>query len=155
MALIVLGLGALALLLFGGEAFSRARVTTIKALLAWVAALAGLSLLALMLLSGRGATAVAAVPFLLPLAANWWRERHPAQGATRGSQGSAQGRSARAGPRMSRAEALQVLGLQEGATEAEIRAAWLRLMQAAHPDRGGSDWLAAKLNQARDVLLGR
>lgn len=146
---IALGLGALVLLLGGAEAFSRARVATIKALLAWVAALAGLSLLVLMLLSGRGAGALAAVPFVLPLAANWWRERHPAQG------GPARGRPARAGPRMSRAEALQVLGLREGASEAEIRAAWLRLMQAAHPDRGGSDWLATKLNQARDVLLGR
>ena len=105
-----------------------------------------------MLLSGRGASAFAAAPFLLPLAMNWWRERHP---ASRQAQGQPRGRAAPAGPRMSRVEALQVLGLQEGATEAEVRAAWLRLMQAAHPDRGGSDWLAAKLNQARDVLLGR
>lgn len=58
------------------------------------------------------------------------------------------------GGRMSRAEALAVLGLAEGAGEAEIRAAYLRLMRAAHPDRGGSDWLAARLNEARDVLLG-
>ncbi len=148
MALIALGVGALVLLLLAGEGFSRARVTTIKALLAWIAALAGLSLLALLLLSGRGATALAALPFLLPLALSWWREHGSPQAGLRS-------RPAPAGPRMSRAEALQVLGLQEGATEAEIRAAWLRLMQAAHPDRGGSDWLAAKLNQARDVLLGR
>jgi curved DNA-binding protein CbpA len=45
------------------------------------------------------------------------------------------------------------LGLAPGASEADIRAAWLRLMQAAHPDKGGSDWLAARINQARDVLL--
>ena len=56
---------------------------------------------------------------------------------------------------MSRAEALQVLGLGEGATEAEVRAAWVRLMRAAHPDSGGSDWMAARVNQARDVLLRR
>jgi hypothetical protein len=55
---------------------------------------------------------------------------------------------------MSRAEALAVLGLEEGAAEPAIRAAHRRLMQAAHPDRGGSDWLAARINQARDVLLG-
>jgi hypothetical protein len=54
---------------------------------------------------------------------------------------------------MDRAEALAVLGLPEGATPAEVRAAHRRLMQAAHPDRGGSDWLAARLNEARDVLL--
>lgn len=148
MALMALGFGALVLLLLASEAFARARVATIKTFLAWIAALAGLSLLALMLLSGRGASALAALPFLIPLAANWWRARHPAQGPPRG-------RTVRSGPRMARAEALQVLGLQEGATEAEIRAAWLRLMQGAHPDRGGSDWLAARINQARDVLLGR
>ena len=56
--------------------------------------------------------------------------------------------------RMTREEALQVLGLREGATEAEIRAAHRRLMLAAHPDQGGSDWLAARLNEARDQLLG-
>src|SRR5690606_21281117 len=55
--------------------------------------------------------------------------------------------------RMSRAEALAVLGLREGATEAEIRAAYKRLMQKVHPDAGGSDWLARNLNAARDTLL--
>ncbi len=51
-------------------------------------------------------------------------------------------------------EAYEVLGLQPGATEAEIRAAHHRLMRSAHPDSGGSDWLATRVNQARDVLLG-
>jgi hypothetical protein len=55
---------------------------------------------------------------------------------------------------MTRAEALAVLGLAEGATEAEIRAAHRRLMRAAHPDAGGSAWLAARLNAARDLLVG-
>jgi curved DNA-binding protein CbpA len=52
-------------------------------------------------------------------------------------------------------DAYQILGLQPGASEAEIRAAHRRLMRAAHPDSGGSDWLAARVNQARDVLLGK
>ncbi len=56
--------------------------------------------------------------------------------------------------RMSRAEALAVLGLREDAGEAEVRAAHRRLMRALHPDQGGTDWLAARLNEARAVLLG-
>jgi curved DNA-binding protein CbpA len=54
---------------------------------------------------------------------------------------------------MTRQEALAVLGLAEGASEDEIRAAHRRLMRAAHPDGGGSDWMAARVNEARDVLL--
>lgn len=55
---------------------------------------------------------------------------------------------------MDRAEALALLGLEEGADTEAIRAAWRRLIQGVHPDRGGSPYLAARLNQARDLLLG-
>lgn len=54
---------------------------------------------------------------------------------------------------MTRDEALSLLGLGAGATAGEIRDAHRRLMQQVHPDKGGNDYLAAKINQARDLLL--
>lgn len=54
---------------------------------------------------------------------------------------------------MSRRRALSILGLAEGATEAQIKAAYKRLVKKLHPDAGGTDGLAILLNEARDVLL--
>jgi len=56
---------------------------------------------------------------------------------------------------MSRTEALKVLGLEEGATDDKIRAAHRRLILQTHPDKGGTTYLAAKINEAKDILLRR
>lgn len=73
-----------------------------------------------------------------------WREKW--NGAAR-SQGHGPS------PKMTRAEALAILGLKDGASASDIRTAHRRLMKAAHPDLGGSDYLAAKINEAKEFLL--
>nr|WP_232372544.1 DnaJ domain-containing protein [Acuticoccus mangrovi] len=83
-----------------------------------------------------------------------WREdfqRNDNAGAS-GSGGA--GRERRSGA-LTEQDAYEVLGLEPGAGEAEIRAAHRRLMKQMHPDRGGSAFLAAQLNEAKDILLRR
>ena len=56
---------------------------------------------------------------------------------------------------MSEAEARSLLGVPATATPQEINTAWKRLMGRAHPDQGGTEGLASRLNAARDRLLKR
>jgi len=56
---------------------------------------------------------------------------------------------------MTKQEAYQLLGLGDGASTAEVARAHRRLMKEAHPDAGGSTQRAARLNEAKDVLMGR
>jgi hypothetical protein len=55
---------------------------------------------------------------------------------------------------MPRDEALSILGLNQNATAEDIKSAHKRLLKDYHPDKGGTNYLAAKINEAKDVLLG-
>ncbi|MDR3539072.1 MAG: DnaJ domain-containing protein [Acetobacteraceae bacterium] len=146
---LILGGAVLFVFLGGLRAFERASVPTIKSLLAWLAALGGLSLALMLILTGRGGIAIGALVMFGPLLWQQWKGIHPpAPGASPPG-----GPPRNTGP-MSRTEAYEILGLAPGASEADIRAAHRRLMRGVHPDSGGSDWLATRINQARDVLLG-
>jgi DnaJ family protein C protein 19 len=112
--------------------------------LSWLALVGGVALAVL--------RAVGPLLRLWPLLSQWQRARvgGPGFGSESGHSG---GTSTPARPaRMSRREALEVLGLDERATRADVQREYRRLIKRLHPDLGGSTYLTAKLNEARDVL---
>ncbi len=95
-----------------------------------------------------------AVPNLLkylPMLSHFYKQTQSNQAS---GNGAGQQRKAQPNNTMSQQEALDILGLKPGATREDIISAHKRMMQKVHPDRGGSDYLAAQLNKAKKTLLG-
>lgn len=76
----------------------------------------------------------------------------PSTNRQRSQSGSRKYKAPNALP-MSREEALDILGLEANPSPSQIKDAHLKLIKKIHPDQGGSDYLATKINQARDILL--
>jgi DnaJ-domain-containing protein 1 len=106
------------------------------------AAAVGIALAALWLaVTGRLPAAMTILIALWPIVSAWLHNKM--------MQSQAPATSAK----MTIKEAYEVLGLSGGAKEDEIKAAYLRLMKKVHPDQAGSDWLAQKINAAKDLLI--
>ena len=77
-----------------------------------------------------------------------WREQF-------GNAQSNDSNTAGTGGKMTKEEAYEILGLKSGASDEEILEAHKRLISQLHPDRGGTNYLAATINRAKDTLLGK
>ncbi len=140
--LLIIGLmiGAYALFRF----FAKAKPDQVKALfLTFFAAVVAITLL-FMALTGRLIPAIGLLAVLLPIYMNMRK-------TMRASENNDAERFTDAP--MDKRQALKILGLEQGASEAEIKDAYKNLMRKFHPDREGSEWMAAKLNEAKDYLL--
>lgn len=92
---------------------------------------------------------------MLPLLMRYMPQLHSMWGALNKGKAHSSGNTNQSTGKMTKAEAFEVLGLESSASEKEIVMAHRKLMQKMHPDRGGSDYLAAKINLAKKVLLAK
>jgi hypothetical protein len=144
MGMLLLGAVTLVVGLLLASLVTRLSVSTLRTTVVATIVIFGVLAMVILLMSGRLGLAIAIgayVFWLLRLARSG--QGQPQEPATPPRQSG----------QMSRAQALDVLGLEVGAQPDDIEAAYKALIVKNHPDQGGTDWLAAQLNEARDVLM--
>lgn len=129
--------------------WSRADVGQAKQALFWVVIGAALMIGGILLATGKGFASIVPIGY----AAFSMFQKHKASAQNNGEGGNARRKNPNQRT-MTREQALEILGLEDGATDDEITAAHRRMIAKAHPDMGGSDWMAAQVNAARERLLG-
>ena len=142
---VLLGLGIIVGIYGLYRFFLNANVKQIAALFTVGGFIAICAALFFLALTGRLPAALGLLAALWPIGISLWHKRVNKQANTSHTE-------AAIAP-MSDKEALEVLGLDEGAQEKEIKDAYTKLMKKVHPDQEGSKWMAAKLNQAKETLL--
>lgn len=137
--------------------FQRAQPQQVVSLLQAVFSILLLGGCLLLAVTGRIGPAVAIAGALIPMFAHFAFAKKKKAGQVGGNEDASQnemGGKVKAGSTIaSRAEALDILGLEDNASEEDILKSYKSLMKKLHPDQGGSDYLAQKLTEARDYLI--
>ena len=134
---------------------ARMKTRTAAQTLRVVLGVAGLLIGVVLTLRGLAAAGLPLIGAALGLLGVALRGGQATQGEPGGGAGRGRGASRPGSGAMSRREAAQVLGVSEGAGPDEINKAYRELMKKVHPDAGGNDALAARVQEAREVLLGK
>jgi hypothetical protein len=159
--IILIAVAAIALILW--HKITRAQGEERKKMIFWSIIISIIAMLGILAITGHLnviTAAIAGLVALLPRAMQLFRYLPLVSRMfqNKGQQNNQQNNHSQSPPggkkAMSRQEAMEVLGLKADFTKEEVIQAHRRMMQKIHPDRGGSDYLAAQINQAKETLLG-
>lgn len=162
MARLILLIAALGIGLILWHKINSARGAERKKLIVWSVTGVAIAIIGLLAVTGHLniitaaiAGLVAMIPRILPLLKYLpFASRLFQQNAQSNQYTNSQPPPQRGKQTMSTEEAEEILGLKPGYSKDDIIQAHRRMMQKVHPDRGGSDYLAAQINKAKDTLLG-